>query len=253
MSWYAKNLDASRHCFFGIEGGVSEGKYASLNTNVYSLDNQANIRRNFEIVSEYFQLQPENMFTLRQSITNRAVAAEKPSWFKIGADGAVTTKQNILLGIKTADCAPVLLADYKHGIIGAAHAGWRGALSGIVQNVVSLMVEKGAKPDDIAAAIGPCMQSNSFEVKSDMRQEFLQKGEQNEKYFQESNDGEHFYFDLSRFVFDKLLESGVENICNSGIDTYPLTSGYFSYRRNTHLKLIDAPYDYPTQYSCIRL
>lgn len=253
MSYIAKNLPENKHCFFGSAGGVSSGKYASLNTNLSSGDNPDNLRRNFEIISGYFKKTPENMFTLRQSVSNIAVTAENPSWFKIAADGAVTTDKNILLGVKTADCAPVLLADYKNGVVGVAHAGWRGAYKGIVENVVRLMLTKGAKTENIAACIGPCMQQASFEVKDDMRQVLLDLAKSNSMYFIAGKDSSHFYFDLSGFVEQKLRVLGIENVVNSRIDTYPLQNGYFSYRRNTHLNLIATPRDYPTQYSCICL
>lgn len=253
MSYIAKNLPESKHCFFGSAGGVSNGKYSSLNTNLSSSDCPENLRRNFEIISEYFNKKPENMFTMRQSITNIAVLAENPSWFQIVADGAVTTNKNILLGVKTADCAPVLLADYKNGVIGVAHAGWRGAYKGIVENVVNLMKKQGAKTKNIAACIGPCMQKESFEVQNDMRQTLLAADKSFSNYFSSGKDNEHFYFDLSGFIEEKLHNMGIENIDNSHIDTYPLQNGYFSYRRNTHLNLISAPRDYPTQYSCICL
>ncbi|MBQ8482387.1 MAG: peptidoglycan editing factor PgeF [Alphaproteobacteria bacterium] len=253
MSYTSGNLPSDKHCFFCSNGGVSTGKYTSLNTNLSSRDNPDNIRKNFEIISGYFKKRPENMFTLRQSISNVAVTAENPSWFKIAADGAVTTDKNILLGVKTADCAPVLFADYKNGVIGVAHAGWRGASKGIVENVVKLMLEKGADLKNISAAVGPCIQQASFEVRDDMRQVFISSDKNNVAYFKDGEKEGSFNFDLSGYIENKLRKLGVENIDNSGIDTYPLQNGYFSYRRNTHLNLIEIPRDYPTQYSCICL
>jgi len=252
MSWKASNLIADKHCFFGSEGGVSFGKYASLNTNFSSRDDQQNVCRNFDIIAANFGMKRGNMFTLRQSVTNVAVAADSPSWFQIKADGAVTDRPDILLGIKTADCAPVLLADYEHGVIGAAHAGWRGAVRGIVENVVALMEKKGAVRKNIAAAIGPCMQQCSFEAKDDMRNEFLAQSGNNARYFKPT-DNNTYLFDLSGYIEDKLHALGIDNVENSHIDTYSEVQGYFSYRRNTHLHLIDVAKDYPTQYSCIRL
>lgn len=253
MVYIAANLDAQKHCFFGAAGGVSGGKYTSLNTNLSSRDNPQAIRRNFEIIAARFGKKITDMVTLRQSITNKAIYTDSPTWFQIAADGAVTTNKSLLLGIKTADCAPVLLADYTHGVIGAAHAGWRGAYKGIVDNVVALMLEHGAQKENIAAAIGPCMQQPSFAVQNDMRQELLQISADNDKFFEPDADGVHFYFDLSGYVEDRLHRLGIENIENCRIDTYPPENGYFSYRRNTHLNLIPAPKDYPTQYSCIQL
>lgn len=253
MSYTAKNLPEGKHCFFGSAGGISEGKYSSLNINLSSADSRENLRRNFEIVAGYFHKNPENMFMLRQSVSDIAVCADKPSWFEIAADGAVTTDENILLGIKTADCAPVLLADYEHGVIGAAHAGWCGAYKGIVENVVDLMQKKGASLKNIAACIGPCIQQASFEVKDDMRQIFLAQNANNAVYFINGAGNGSFYFDLSGYVENKLRRMGIENVENSHIDTYPLQNGYFSYRRNTHLNLINVPRDYPAQCSCICL
>jgi len=253
MVYVAKNLIAEKHCFFGAEGGVSGGKYTSLNTNLSSRDKPENLRENFKIIAAHFDKTPAEMATIRQGVSADAIYVTEPTWFKVYADGLVTTNRNLLLGIKTADCAPVLLADYKHGVIGAAHAGWRGACKGIVQNVVRLMLEHGANVADIFAAIGPCLQQQSFTVKDDMRQELLQASADNKRYFSADADGEHFYFDLSRYTESQLRDIGINNIENCRIDTYPPQNGYFSYRRNTHLNLIEAPKDYPTQYSCICL
>ncbi|MBR1825479.1 MAG: peptidoglycan editing factor PgeF [Alphaproteobacteria bacterium] len=253
MSWYAANLNKSKHCFFDAKGGVSQGKYAALNTNLSSRDNPADIMHNFEIIAAHFNKQPADMVTLRQGVSDNAVYIDTPTWFKIYADGVVTHNPHLLLGIKTADCAPVLLADYKHGIVGAAHAGWRGAYKGIIENVVRLMLEHGAKLPDISAAVGPCMQQTSFAVQDDMRQILLNLSADNARWFLSDADGVHFYFDLSGYVESRLKNAGVENIENSRIDTYPEQNGYFSYRRNTHLGLINVPKDYPTQYSCICL
>ena len=251
MSWQAKNLDKNKHCFFGSTGGVSQGIYASLNTNLSSRDDKENIYRNFDIITAQFNMKRSDIFTIRQSITNTAVVADSPSWFVIGADGAVTDNPNILLGIKTADCAPVLLADYQNGVIGAAHAGWRGACGGIIENVVALMEKLGAKRKNIAAAVGPCMQQKSFQVREDMRAVFLNQTADNGKYFKQET-SVTYLFDLSGYVEDMLHSAGVENIENSGIDTYS-SPDYFSYRRNTRSGLIKYEKDYPTQYSCIRL
>lgn len=253
MTYIAANLKAENHCFFDADGGVSGGKYTSLNTNLSSQDNRQNIQRNFEIIAARFGKKTTDMATIRQSVSNKAIFVTRPTWFQVAADGLVTTEKSLLLGIKTADCAPVLLADEKHGVIGAAHAGWRGACQGIVENVVTLMLEHGAERKDIAAAIGPCLQQPSFAVQNDMRQELLAKAATNAQYFTPDGDGTHFYFDLSGYVEDRLRRLGIENIENSRIDTYPPQNGYFSYRRNTHLNLISAPKDYPTQYSCIQL
>lgn len=251
MVYFATNIDRKKHCFFGAEGGVSTGKYASLNTNLSSQDARLNIERNFDRIAAYFDMKKKQMFTLRQSVSADVVWADKPSWLSVAADGMATDNPDILLGIKTADCAPVLMADYKHGIIGAAHAGWRGAYKGVVENVLSLMVAHGAQKQDIAVAIGPCMQQKSFEVREDMINIFLEQSPENMRYFRK--DGEKYYFNLSRYLIDKIHKFGVENIIDSGIDTYTANDDYFSFRRYTNMHLIEIPRDYPTQFSCIRL
>ena len=134
---------------------------------------------------------------MKQGVSDKAVFVEKPSQFEIWADGAVTKNPDILLCLKTADCAPVLLADYKNCVIGVAHAGWRGAYKGIIENVLHLMIEKGAETKNIKAAIGPCLQQKNFAVKDDMRQVILALSVENYHYFQPDSDTEHFYFDLS--------------------------------------------------------
>ena len=253
MVYLASNLYGAEHCFFDAGGGVSVGRYASLNTNLSSRDNPEAVMRNFEIIAAKFGKCPSDMATVRQGISDKAIYITEPTWFQNYADGLVTTNPEILLGIKTADCAPVLLIDEKHGVVGAAHAGWRGAYKGIVGNVVDLMVAHGAQRIDIAAAVGPCLQQKSFAVKDDMRRELLSVSAADEKYFTPADDSEHFYFDLSGYVESRLRYAGVENIENSRIDTYPPENGYFSYRRNTHRRLIAVPKDYPTQYSFIKL
>ena len=251
MSYRAQNLPADKHCFFGAEGGVSAGIYASLNTNLSSRDSRDNILCNFERIAAHFGMQQHDMATVRQSVSDIAVWVEAPTWFETAADAMATNNPDILLGIKTADCAPVLLADYQNGVIGAAHAGWRGAYKGVIENTVALMVAHGSKVQNIAAAVGPCMQQKSFEVKADMRDVLLAQNADYARFFT-TQDGQNFYFNLSGFAAEKLRDLGIENIDVSPIDTYS-DSGYFSFRRNTHLGLIKAPKDYPTQFSCVRL
>lgn len=252
MVYQAENIDARKHCFYGCQGGVSTGKYASLNTNINSQDSRLNVERNFSIIANNFGLEQKNMLTIKQSVTSDVIWVNKPSRYAYAADAAVTDKENILLCIKTADCAPVLLADYKHGVIGAAHAGWRGAVRGVVENAVKMMLTHGAQTKDIAVAIGPCIQASSFAVKDDMRRVFLEQSPENVKYFT-TTDMEIYYFDLQAYLKDRLLKLKIENISVSNIDTYTAVDEYFSYRRYCHLNMIEIPHDYPTQFSCLRL
>ena len=163
-----------------------------------------------------------------------------------------TDRPGIILGITTADCMPVLLADEKHGVIGAAHAGWRGALAGVIENTVKVMLEKGAAVEDIAAAAGPCLQKESFEVQNDMRNLFLDRDKDNERFFTPCA-GERWLCDLEAFVRHRFDLIGIKNISFSGIDTYTNPELYFSYRRCRHLGQIAVKDDFPIELSTIRL
>ena len=187
-----------------------------------------------------------------QGHTDKAVYVDRPSRYEIEADGVVTDRPGIILGITTADCMPVLLADEKHGVIGAAHAGWRGALAGVIENTVKVMLEKGAAVEDIAAAAGPCLQKESFEVQNDMRNLFLDRDKDNERFFTPCA-GERWLCDLEAFVRHRLDLIGIKNVSFSGIDTYTNPELYFSYRRCRHLGQIAVKDDFPIELSTIRL
>ncbi len=253
MTWQASNLPAEKHCFFGSRGGVSTGFYKSLNVNIRSRDPAENIQKNLEIVSSKYNLPADALNILQQGVSANVQYIAKPSQFQIEADGAVADKKGIVLCIKTADCAPVLLADYKHGVIGAAHAGWRGVLKGVIENTVKLMLEKGAVIENIAAAVGPCIAQESYEVDSEFFKIFRQSVAKAEKYFIESAKPGFYQFDLEGFCQDRLLAAGVKNVELSHRDTYALRDEYFSFRRFTHLGLVSQPGDFPTEISTITL
>lgn len=250
MSYLADNLDKTKHLFFGSTGGVSTGIYSSLNTNDFSMDKPENIRTNFDIIAKNFNLSPQNLMLQIQGFSNIANYVDKPSFYQITGDGIVTDKKDIIICIRTADCTPVLLADYENGIIGGAHAGWRSALKGVVENTLNLMIEKGAKIKNIRAAIGPCLQKKSFEAGEDMLRQFVNVDDRFEDYFHPN--GEKYLFDFEKFVYDKLDKYGIENITKSGIDTYT-DNDYYSFRRSGHLGQIQQNDDFPTQLSTITL
>lgn len=251
MSFFASNINPRKHCFFDRHGGVSKDIFDSLNFNFKSTDSFENIKTNLEIAARYHGLTGSQLAVLHQGVSNSAVYITKATHFKIQADGMVTDKPDLILGITTADCAPVLFADTKHGVIGISHAGWRGALHGIMENTISLMLEKGAVFKDIAAAIGPCLQQQSFEIQNDMLNEFATQNPSNTQFFTRKA-SEHYLFDMEQFLRQRLLSAGIENITLSGIDTYTDTN-YFSYRRCCHQKLITQPGNFPIQLSTITL
>ena len=251
MSYSASNLPSGKHLFFDRHGGISDGKYAGLNTNQRSLDNPENIRQNLSIAAQHFNQPSANLCILTQGVSNHAVCINEPSQYQITADGMATGKANIILAIRTADCAPILFYDSKNQVIGAAHAGWRGALRGIIENTITQMLQLGAQQKFIAAAVGPCLQKQSFTCRQDMRQEFLSHNHTYKRFFT-PKDSQHWLFDMQEFCIHRLQNCGITDISASNIDTYT-NQNYFSYRRNCHQNLISAPRDYPTHLSTITL
>ncbi len=253
MTYQAPNIPSEKHCFFGRRGGVSTGRFDSLNCNIRGSDSMENIRQNLQIIAERFHSDISQMCLINQGVTNHAVYIETPSLYEITADGLVTDKKGLILSIKTADCCPVLLADYKNGIIGAAHAGWRGALRGIVENTLKIMLDKGAEKQNISAALGPCLQQPSFEAGEDMLEEFIRVNKNYQTYFSAGQRKNHYQFNLERFVVDRLREYGITDISASGIDTYANEQEYFSFRRETHKALTFKKGDFPNHLSTITL
>ena len=253
MTWHAGNLTLSKHCFCGAEDGVSAGFYQGLNVNTRSDDVPENILRNLDIAASRVGLKKENLVLLVQGVSAVTAFVDQPSQDKIVADGLVTTQPHIGLCIRTADCAPVLLEDKVHGVIGAAHAGWRGAFKGIIENVVALMLEKGAKIENIAAAVGPCIGQKSYEVDEGFHQQFVEKNKSFAKYFIIALKESHYLFDLENYCVDRLRMLGLDNIIASGQDTYQMKNEYYSFRRFTHLGLVQKPKCFPTELSVITL
>ncbi len=247
MSWFAPNLIKEKHCFFDARGGFSGGKYASMNVSTKSDDNISDVWKNLEKAAAVFGCHADRLHLLKQGVSSKVeyVSEPTPDWME--ADGAVTDKPEVILCIRTADCAPVLLADYKHGIIGAAHAGWRGAFAGVIENTVALMLEKGACPENMAAAVGPCIGQASYEVDDGFYALINQPA-----YFVAGRSG-HWQFDLPAYCADKLKKCGIADITVAGIDTYVEENGYFSFRRNSQRGLVSKKDDFPVEMSAIVL
>lgn len=253
MGWQAGNLNKDKHYFFGSEGGVSKGIYAGLNVNTKSDDNPADIGENLQRAAAKFGLNKENLLLLNQGVSAAAVYVDEACQDRIEADGAVTDKPGVVLCIRTADCAPVLLEDRKNGIVGAAHAGWRGAYKGIIENVVALMIEKGAAVENIAAAVGPCIGQKSYEVDEAFYRQFIDKNPDYGKYFITGVRKGFYQFDLETFCVDRLRGCGITDISASGRDTYSLKDEYYSFRRFTHLGIVKRPKCFATELSAIVL
>lgn len=223
-----------RHGFIGRRGGVSAGIFGSLNVGLGSADDgnlvRENRRRAVEAVAP-----GAHLVTLHQVHSNIVVpvTAAFPDAERPHADAMVTATQGLALGILTADCAPILLADAEAGVIGAAHSGWKGALHDIAGATVEAMEALGARRAHIVAAIGPCIARASYEVDSGFRARFVANDPAHDGFFARGRD-DRFQFDLEGFVAMRLAAAGVERVSALGIDTYPDAERWFSYRRTTH-------------------
>jgi purine-nucleoside/S-methyl-5'-thioadenosine phosphorylase / adenosine deaminase len=230
-----KDCPRVRHGFFTRRGGVSAGIYASLNCGYGSNDQAANVTENRRRALALIGLPAEALATTYQIHSADVIEVTKP-WpqdARPRVDAMVTTRPGIALGICTADCAPVLLADPVAGVIGAAHAGWRGAVSGVVEAVVRAMVEHGAEPARMHAAAGPCIAQASYEVGPEFPQPFLQQDPENRRFFVPSKRAGHFMFDLPGYVLSRLQRLGIGEAASVGRDTCAETDMFFSYRRTT--------------------
>jgi YfiH family protein len=238
------------HGFFTREGGVSGGIYASLNCGLGSGDDKTMVRENRRRALEQLGLGADRLRTVYQvhgtavwTIENAAGPAPK------AADAVATRLRGIALGILTADCAPVLLADAEAGVIGAAHAGWKGALTGILEAAVAAMEALGAERTRVSAAIGPCIAQESYEVGPEFPQPFLDEDRANDAYFVASQRPGHFQFDLAGYVSARLERLGLGEVAAVAADTCTEESRFFSYRRTCHRR---EP-DYGRQISMIAL
>ncbi|WP_232343209.1 peptidoglycan editing factor PgeF [Novosphingopyxis sp. YJ-S2-01] len=237
------------HGFLGRKGGVSNGLYGDLNVGIGSQDDALAVAENRRLAGRavmadaplqtVYQVHGRDVMTL----TGPLPADERPK-----ADAMVTATPGLLLGILTADCAPVLLADEEAGVVGAAHAGWKGALAGVTDATIEAMEALGADRSRIAAAIGPCIAQASYEVDAGFLQRFCEDAPENERFFADGADGHH-QFDLEGYVAARLAAAGVTRVACLGLDTYRLEDRYFSYRRATHR---EEP-DYGRQISLIGL
>ena len=221
--------------FFTREGGVSEGLYAALNCGYGSGDDPEAVRENRRRAMERLDLPADALVTLYQVHSPVVVTVDEP--WRAGeqpkADGAVTARRGLALGILTADCAPVLFADPQAGVIGAAHAGWRGALGGVLEETVAAMTRLGAEPARIRAAIGPCIAQSSYEVGPEFHARFVGEDPTTAAFFRPSARAGHHLFDLAGYVRSRLGRLILSSIETADADTAADPRRWFSYRRTT--------------------
>jgi polyphenol oxidase len=222
------------HAFLGRRGGISTGALAGLNVGYGSNDNHAAIDENRRRAIDAVKAGAE-LVTVHQIHSADAVAVER-AWAyaeRPRADAMVTDRPGLLLGILTADCAPVLFADLEAGVIGAAHAGWRGALAGVTDQTIAAMEGLGARRDHIHAAVGPCIAQPSYEVDEDFRARFVDDDPDNRRFFTEGA-REKPHFNLEDYVVHRLIAAGVGEVEALNLDTYSDADRFYSYRRATH-------------------
>lgn len=236
------------HGFFGRKGGVSEGLYAGLNCGPGSHDNKEAVTENRARVALALGMLPERLCTLYQVHSPNVVIVHEP-FHGVGpqADALVTNVPRIVLGILTADCAPVLFVDAKANVIGAAHAGWKGAVGGVVENTLAAMEKLGAVRDDISAVIGPCIAQKSYEVGAEFVERFVEADQQ--QFFIPSERDGHSMFDLPAYVAQTARRAGLQRIAMLALDTCSDPEHFFSYRRTT----LHSEPDYGRQISAIAL
>jgi YfiH family protein len=228
----AVSLGDFAHGFLGRRGGVSAGALAGLNVGYGSSDDRAAIDENRRIAA---LLANAELVTVHQIHSPEIVQADR-AWPQDGrprADGIVTDRPNLLLGILTADCAPVLFADHEAGVIGAAHAGWRGALAGVTDATIAAMERLGARRHNIHAAVGPCIGQGSYEVDEAFCARFIADDGDNARFFVTAPAGKP-HFDLEGYVVHRLIAAGIEEIEALNLDTYSDPDRFYSYRRATH-------------------
>jgi hypothetical protein len=223
------------HGFFTREGGVSAGIYATLNCGVGSADHRAAVAQNRARVAAELGVAPDRLVSPYQIHSAHVVVAEeawRPGPETPRADAVVTRRRGLAVGVSTADCAPILFADVQARVVAAAHAGWRGALSGIIEATVAAMEGVGAARGHISAAIGPTISQGAYEVGAEFRDRFVAGEVENARFFS-SGPGGRPHFDLPGFLRARLEAAGIGALHDLGQCTYDDEARFFSYRRST--------------------
>lgn len=242
-----KSGQTIQHGFFTRSGGVSNGIYSGLNVGIGSKDDPEKVATNRSRVASHFTMLPENLITAYQVHSPDAVIVDGPfADDRPKADAVVTKTPGVIAGILTADCGPVLFADAKAGVVGAAHAGWQGAVGGILEGTVKTMQSLGAKKSDIVAVLGPTISQQNYEVGPEFVDRLLSLDSENSQWLIPSSKPAHAQFDLPGYIINRLKGFGI-SASWTGHCTYSDEDLFFSYRRTTHR----AEPDYGRQISAI--
>lgn len=230
----ADDLLPFRHGFFTRKGGVSTGIFAGLNCGLGSSDRTDDVKANRRMVTDAMQVDVENLFTIHQIHSTKVLVVNQlASLPRIKCDAMVTSTAGLVLGIQTADCQPVLFADTKAGVVGAAHAGWKGALDGVLEATLDAMAGLGAAREDTHAVIGPCISQRAYEVGPEFMDQFMAQDTDYARFFA-GGKGDRMMFDLPGFGLERLRRAGVASARWIGHCTYSDPDRFYSYRRSTH-------------------
>ena len=224
-----KEFKNIKHCFFSRKGGFSKGIYHSLNCGKGSKDKKKNVYNNLDLVSKKMKINLKKLFLMHQTHSNKAIIINKrnKNLKRFNSDALITKEKDVSLGVVTADCVPIILYDIKNQIIGCIHAGWKGALSGIVENTIKKFRKLNSK-NKIFASIGPCIGKKSYEVDEDFYKKFMLKSKKNRIYFSKKGSIKKL-FNLRKFVNDKLTKLNIR-VDHVDRDTFKEKSNFFSYR-----------------------
>jgi len=228
-------LAGIRHAFFTRSGGVSQGVYATLNGGVGSSDTPDNVAENRARMAAALGVKPDRLLTAYQIHSSDVAVAGEP-WThesRPRADAIVTRTPQLAIGVSTADCGPLLLADAEAGVIGAAHAGWRGALTGVIESTVAAMEILGAERSRIMAALGPAIRQPNYEVGPEFVARFVAVSADNARFFVASKRVDHGMFDLAGYIADRVQHAGIVEFEDLALCNYAEPERFFSYRRTT--------------------
>lgn len=227
-----------RHGFFTRRGGASSGVFEGLNCGFGSSDQREIVAINRSRVAEALRVSPENLTGVHQIHSADAVIVERPVTTQLRADALVTSTPGLAISVLTADCQPVLLADPDAGVVGAAHAGWRGALDGILESTVAAMVSLGAARENVTAVIGPTISQSAYEVGPEFFDLFMSENPDYARFFA-NGEGDKMHFDLPGFGLYQLRSAGIKSAEWTRHCTYSDPARFYSYRRTTHAKEAD--------------
>ena len=245
----SRKLDSFEHGFFTRLGGISIGIFEGLNCGTGSKDDHKNVQFNRDLVAAEMNVNPQDLITVHQEHSARVVVVDSPLEVLTKADAIVTDTPNLSISVLTADCLPVLFADKKNHVIGVAHAGWKGALNGILENTVHSMIELGADIKSIKAVIGPCISPSIYEVGQDFFDTFTERNISFQNYFSKGVHQKKYFFNLPKFALDRLYHLKISDAEWIGNCTYHESDKFYSYRRSQHLGELD----YGRQISTIKI